>query len=180
MALSPTTSRAAAASGAATFIGSSILGASATSIALANIPGTYSALLLVVTLRTDAAALFDVVNVQFNGDTTAGNYDQAFNAAGTTNSTGVTGPQVTAASSSASSFAAYEILVPQYAATTLFKAWSGHGFHDRTTGASLHFAMQPGGIWKSTAAIVSVQIRPATGPNLVAGSSLVVYGLSAS
>lgn len=33
-----------------------------------------------------------------------------------------------------------------------------------------------GGLWNSTAAITSVQIRPTIGPNFVAGSRVAVYG----
>jgi hypothetical protein len=168
-----------AGAGALTFIGSSILGASAASISIGPIPGTYSALHIFLTLRTDAAAQLDVANVRFNGDNTAGNYDQAFDAQGTSANTGTTGPQTTGATATASMFAAYGIVIPQYAATTLFKSWGGCGFHDRVTGSSF-FEMGVGGVWKNTAAITSVAVLPATGPNFVAGSSMVVYGLSAS
>lgn len=162
-------------------IGKIVLGTAATNITFSSIPGTYSHLLLIASVRSDAAAVGDAANYQLNGDTAAHyatNRIQNNNTLlqGLVNSSSTSGilfhcaGGTSRASMPAAGFAFFE----DYAGTLEKHATSLSGYADSTT------ANDNMGIiinsWESTAAITSIKFFPSVGTNFVAGSAAALYG----
>lgn len=180
MALSPTTSRGSSTSGALTLISSSVLGASAATITLSAIPGTYTALHLLLGLRSTAASTGDTALLQLNGDATVANYitGRTLNNKGTSSVLQQSGSagvflDIPGASVGAGYFGLWELCVMGYASTTYNKTVSGDGAFFDGTGT---IACNTGAIWKSTAIVTSLVCAVVTGPNFLTGSYMYLYG----
>ena len=165
-------------------IGKTVLGADTASITISSIPNTYSSLDIRILARSDyTGAAFDSLKIQFNGDTTATNYQSANQFGGSAGGNAAsTNGYITAANlldcpggsgSAANYFTSLHLVAPKYAATANYKNVVGSGNHAR---ASTVFTINLAGWWLSTSAITSVSIAPLNGANLKAGSMLAVYG----
>jgi len=145
------------------------LTATAASIDTGTLSQSYRDIQVVFDLRTDAGSQ-TVVNLRFNGDTTAANY--------TSSGGGGSNPRITVVASAAQTtdqFTPGSILVTDYASATNKHASNSLLVRpDNTVEANSHF-------WTPAAAqaITSIQIIPNTG-NFVAGSTVRVYGLPAA
>ena len=149
------------------------------------IPATYKHLCLVVYARGDAAGASTILIARFNGDSGA-NYDDEYkDVDGTTNSapvgqvaqTFLQCGEIPGWTAGASRAGLYEILIPAYAGTTLFKMLRSHGGWSDGTAVANQSIRHATGTWRSTAAINRVQLLPGSG-NFVAGSRATLYGLN--
>ncbi len=151
-------------------ISSTTVGAGgATSITFSSIPATYTDLLLVLSLRDNAALVANSPRVRFNSDTGAnytypkfllGNGSSATSAGGTTSQTFVFFDYAsTGASATANSFSNCAIYFPNYTASTA-KNFSLDitSENNATTG----YTLIAGGSWSGTAAISNIELYNAT------------------
>jgi hypothetical protein len=160
------------------------LNASAASITFNNIPQTgYTDLKVVVSARSDTAALATESYVQFNGITTATYSYRRIYAQGTTvgsdavtnSATGGFIGQINASTSTVSTFSNNEFYIPNYTSSNA-KSFSNDSVRENNaTDGVLYFVA---GISSGTAAITSVKITPVAG-NLVQYSTFSLYGLAA-
>ena len=162
-------------------LGSVILSLSAASITI-TIPAGFNHLQCAYTAREDAAGSGgDWVLARFNGDsgsnytwqTAFGNQTtaSAANAAGAVSSIRV--GAIPKAGDTATYVGAGSFVVGNCSSTAVFKALAAT--FQGSVSSTNAFAGTGGGVWLSTAAVTSLTLLPANG-NLVAGSSLSVYG----
>jgi len=163
-----------------------ILSGSAASVTFSAIPQTFRHLHLICEARTDLAAEADNVLLRFNADSGA-NYDRqrltvnnatlsgASARAGTSDQIGV----CEAANSRASNFSPVQTRIYGYTRTDAEKWTLSHSasFGDVSADADLQIQFR-GGRWRSTAAITSIVLLPATGTNFVSGSRFQLYGIA--
>jgi len=164
-----------------TQIASTTLGSAASSVTFSSIAGTYTDLVLVMSLGASTNA--DNVLIQFNGDT-AGNYS----------STELSGNGTTAASTRASNQTAINLTnrigttttlsglviicnVMNYANATTYKTALSRASQagDTYPGVSADV-----GLWRNTAAITSILIKQSGTPNFITGSTFNLYGIAAA
>lgn len=166
-------------------IAKTTLGASASSIAFSDIPGTHTDLLVVCSLRTDRAVHAETVRLTLNGAST--NYSERMlygDSAGATsyaNSGAYLGAIFcNSASATSSTFGNAEIYIPNYAGSTN-KSVSATSVTETNSGTQNQaFIGAFAGLWSNTAAITSLTLAPVTGPNFVSGSSAFLYGITRS
>ena len=168
---------------AAVRIAETTLGAPAASVTLSSIPQMFRHLMLTASARNDVAATgLTSLGLRFNGDTGA-NYGYQLNVS--TSSTVSTFGSVSATaldiggtsqdSSTANNFCMNDLLILDYADTTMFK--QARGISGGIEGANANMKEFFGqGVWRSTAAITSVTLVPGAG-NLIAGCRFTLYGL---
>lgn len=147
------------------------------------IPSTYTHLELVLSGRAAFAAVSVLAAARFNSDSGA-NYDVEYHQALATIAsaaiaTGLTlaymgyMPANTAAAGNAGSS---RMLIPNYANTTLHKAWDSHG---GTAEAGTGQTIRANGRWKSTAAITRIDIVDASGGTTwLAGTGATLLGMA--
>lgn len=142
----------------------------------ASIPGTYKKLTIEFSIRSTQAADKVDGRIQFNGDTTDGNYRRV-------SLTGIMSfPDckllsglVSAANAVANVFTTGTISIIQYANTSFYKSafWNGSYAYD---GSADYFYMDNTGVsWHNTAAITDIALVLSAG-NYAAGSVLRLYG----
>ena len=171
--------------GAISQIFSSTAGASVSNFDITSIPGTFTVLRLISFLRDDSAGAGPTVpQVTFNGDTGA-NYDfaqvffqspSASGSSGSSQTHGFGGGEVQGGSA-ANLFAPGELVIPFYANTTGFKigfSFQGSDFSN----SALSTSGTIGFTWRSTAAITRITVTPNLGSHFVAGSAVVLYGMT--
>jgi hypothetical protein len=153
------------------------IGASA-SITFSDIPQNFDALRLSVYTRTDRVDTNDEVVISFNGDTTAANYDrQLLSGSGSTvavsqSASNKSISQIPAASTGGVLLPCSTTLIQQYAKTDRHKhLLTTFGRDDSVIGFT---SMR----WENTAAITSINLIPAIGPNFIAGSIFILEGIS--
>ena len=174
----------AAAGGGLTQIYSNTLSVSAASFDITPISGSYSALRLIALLRTDAADVFGGSSlVRFNNDSAANYLYQYVQGAGSGTAAGSNnaatagfGPLEVDNNATANYFGMGEMIVPFYANTTTFKpAYISGGLSDPS---DTNIVRPTAFTWKSTAAITRITVLPSAGSNFVAGSAVVLYGMT--
>ena len=156
------------------------LGSDAT-VTFGSIPQTYDHLEISWYARSDRASSDqDNLNMGFNGDTTAANYDmQRLFGTGTT----VTASQsaailqignISAADSGANIFGSGTVTIYNYTKTDRHK-------HRLAAGGQtdLAFTLLTSTRWENTAAITSVELTPNAGTNFLAGSVFTLRGINA-
>ena len=174
------------ASGGAQLITETVLGVDTASFDFTSIPATYRHLLVVWSLRTDAAAAIDTASTNFNNDTTNANYDREFLQAAASSTTALeklattasrSGATITGNTAPASQFGHGQMLVHNYANVNFFKVASieGSQWSARTTNGMLHYWNVMG--WANTAAINRLTFTPVTGTNFKAQSVVALYGI---
>lgn len=161
-------------------IGTTILSGPAASISI-SVPSGYNQLQCIYTGRQDSGSGGAFAFVRLNGDTGAnyvwqglyGNVSTATSANAGAAVTGIRVGVISGSGDTANYFGTGSFVIGNVG-STVFKPLSGHfqGPISTTNG----YAGTYGGLWQSTAAVASVALFPFTG-NLVAGSSLTVYGL---
>lgn len=173
-----------ASTGALVQLYASTLGASAVSFDITPISGAYSVLQLYALLRDDAADAFvGSALIRFNNDSGA-NYAYQFmrgfggsvGAGSNDAATSGIGLMETDASVTANYFGGGRMAIPFYANTTTFKTAFTEG---GALGSGANDDVRPTAfMWKSTAAISRITILPSAGTHFVAGSAVVLYGLT--
>lgn len=162
-------------------IAKTTLGSAAANIEFTSIPGTYTDLYLVTSLRSAKATdTWDGSRIRLNGVTTSsysyrslsGNGSAASSLSGST--TSIFYGYTTSAGATASTFSSGEVYIPNYAGSTN-KSLSTTQVHE--TNASTAYIEALAALFSSTNAITSITIY-ADGGNLVAGSSAFLYGIT--
>lgn len=162
---------------------STITGSTVASVTFSSIPSTYTDLAVVIQARgTFAQDGIDVTFI-FNGDNSGGNYSVNYiNGNGTTvnsgrNSAGIGYFSfVPAGNNTAGVYSANVHHIMNYANTTTYKTTLGKiSFPGNQAGANV-------GLWRSTAAISSIQLQISNGSQgyYVTGSTLTLYGIKAA
>ena len=151
----------------------------ATSVTFSSIPASYDHLEVSVYTRTDRSAVNDVVNMTFNTDTTASNYDhQELQGAATTVSANTDAANYRvgvypAASEGANEFGVGTTTIYNYTKTDRHK-------HRLTVMSSTERVLLYSRRWESTAAINQIVLTPNAGTNFLAGSVFELRGISAT
>jgi hypothetical protein len=152
-------------------------------LSFTSIPATFSDLMLQGIVRGSPAAGAALMLMRFNGDSGA-NYDNeridgggaapaASSGAAATSSIVGTIPH---ASSAANVFAPFTLIVPGYADTSHYKAWTANvAMHDPGVTATVTIS---GGQWRSTAAVTQIALSSNNGwtNNFVAGTRVTLLG----
>lgn len=163
-------------------IASVTLGSSATSIDFSDIPGTYTDLLIIASMRSDRASnTTDATRLRFNSSSSGYSYrylqsdgSTATSQAATSQSAAI-GPIMPAATATANSFGNHEWYIPNYTGATS-KSIAPVGVQEtNSASATIHMSA---GLWSGTAAITSISIFSANAASFVAGSSAFLYGIT--
>ena len=162
-----------------------VLGSSAATLDLDNIPGTYTDLLVLVSGRCDdATASFGIENVsiRFNNSTSNFTTRMIRNLDGSVSSSswssGFIGDAPNA-NATASTFGSIEVYVPNYAGATN-KSFSVTAVTESngSVGSDMSHALTAG-LWSNTAAITRIGFTVGS-DNWVSGSSFFLYGITKS
>ena len=161
-----------------TLIASSTVGAGgASSILFSSIAGTYTDLVVKLSVRSDRAAVGPSIGVKVNGSTSnltgkALTGDGAA-ASSTSKTNGYIG-QATGANATASTFGNLEVYFPNYAGSTN-KSFSSDSVGENN--ATTAYADLVASLWSQTAAITSLEFYDIGGGNLVQYSTAYLYGV---
>jgi hypothetical protein len=159
----------------------STLAIAAASFDITGLPTTYAHLRVEVQARSDAAATDVVFFCRLNNDSAA-NYDTqytraygaSFDAIESLAATSITLGNIPAATAPASVPGGFEIVIPNYAATTFNKTLTSQGTHKYGTASTNARLWLAGGHWRSSAAINRITLTPSAG-SLIVGSRVSVY-----
>lgn len=162
-------------------IAKSVLGSSASSITFSSVPGTYTDLYLVASLRSSQADTVGYAGLRFNGDN-GNNYSGRYlngNGSGGRGSASYTSNRIYGQgtggdSSTTDTFASLEFYIPNYAGSTN-KSVSMTNMNE--TNATAAYMTIVAGLWSNTAAITEVTlVYP--GYNFLTNSSAYLYGIT--
>lgn len=168
---------------------SGFLGAPQANFDISSISAAYNKLIVEAYLRSDRAANpADDWKLTFNGDT-GNNYNgnAIVNAGGTvsglSNNTQTANIQagtssVPAATATANYWGSLRIECLAYAGTTNFKVVTFESYAATATGTANRWSVAGGGEWLSAVAINRLTLAPALGSNWIAGSRLLLYGVT--
>lgn len=153
----------------------------AANITFSSIPGTYTDLMVSMSIRSDVAENGTLILVQFNGDATDANYTWLRllgNGSSTFSSTAtqLQGGFATGSTSTATTFGNSSLFIPNYAGSAA-KTTSADGVSENNATAA--FQTIWAGKWTGTAAITSITLKSGGG-NWVQYSSATLYGISNS
>jgi hypothetical protein len=158
------------------------LNASAASVTFANIPQSgYTDLKVVMSTRAvDSANNWYLTKIQFNTDTTSGNYSARILAGFGSTAFSATSSNyagyIPSAARTANTFGNNEIYIPNYLGSTA-KSYSTDSVTEGN-GASFEILGLWAGLWSGTAAINQVVLSPDTG-SWAANSTFSLYGVAA-
>ena len=161
-------------------IGKTALGSAAASIEFTSIPGTYTDLLWVLSLRSDGAVRQAVPMLTINGSTSnfsSRNLRGSGSAAASFSYAARAICQANGDSSTSNTFTALEMYFPNYAGSTN-KSWTATAAQeDNQTEAYIDLQA---GLWSNTSAItsLSVSVLAGGGSNWKTGSSAYLYGIT--
>ena len=164
-----------------TLIASSTVGAGgASSIDFTSIPSTYTDLLLKVSSRSSDASVVAGITVQFNSDTTSGNYTwkrlygDGSSAPGSDSNFNFV--LISAANNTANTFGNGEIYISNYAGSSAKSISADSVSENNATNA---YAILGAGKWSGTSAITSIKLVISAG-NFVQYSTAYLYGIKNS
>ena len=168
-----------------TLISSNTLSSSAASVTFSSIPQTYTDLVLRMSVRGDSASVYDIEQIQFNNDSTSGNYSftllwgsgSAATSGRGTNQSGHPTYYNNGDTATSNSFGNGEIYIPSY---TVAQNKPMSQFQVAETNAATERMGLNANLWRNTAAISSIQITPYLGTNMLSGSSFYLYGIKKS
>lgn len=152
----------------------------AATIDFTSIPGTYTDLLVKISGRNTSSGRF--INVTFNSDTTAANYEGRYiEGNGASASSAADQDQtvgyVSVSSYTASTFGNSEFYIPNYANTSTYKSFSADGVMENN--ATTAFMGLFAGLWKSNSAITSISLALSSN-NFAQYSTATLYGIKNS
>lgn len=166
-----------------TKIAGSTLGAGSWQVDFTSIPGTYSALLLLASARTQGSST-ETISLQFNGVTTSGYYTVAnkliANAVTSTTSNASTMIPVGVVPGTGDTgwAGSFSVWMPGYASTSNRKSIFGEASALITSTTSNWTPGMFTGMWSSVAAITSISILTTSGNMVAATSSFSLYGFA--
>ena len=148
-----------------------------------SIPQTYTDLVLVANVRGARADTIDILNINFNSDTSSiYSYTYMYGTGSTAGSFGLGNPSVgyigieyiVAANEAANCFTPVIMHFNNYSNTTTYKtAIVRNDIAQNRTSATV-------GLWRSTSAISSIQLKGQLTSNLATGSTFTLYGIKAA
>ena len=155
------------------------LGSDTSSVTFSSIPASYDHLEVTVYARTTRDAINDVVNMTFNTDTTASNYNhQELQAAGTTMSANTDAANVRIGVYPSGTEGANEFGV---GTTTIYNYKMTDRHKSRlTVMGSTERVLMYSRRWEDTSAINQIVLTPNAGTNFLAGSVFSLRGITAS
>jgi hypothetical protein len=159
----------------------------AASLEFTSISTEYTHLQVRITGRTSRANAGDAIRVQFNSDTTNGNYyttHYVYGAGGSTTAsagadgtgTGLVTYRIAASSATTNVFGAQIIDILDYKSTAKHKTVRTIGGYDNNGSGEIWFQS---GMWfpSTIAAITTITLTPVTGANFVANTHAALYGI---
>jgi len=154
------------------------VGSAVASVTFSDIPQTYTDLKVVVSARSDAAALTVVMRLLINA-LTSGYTDKYLYGSGSAAGSGSYGAtngflgDINAANSTASTFASTDVYIPNYTSANA-KSWSVDDVSE--TNATTIYMELTAGLNSTTAAITSLVLNLSAG-NFVTNSTFSLYGI---
>jgi len=166
--------------GAMTRIAQQVLTASAASVTLPGIPGSYTDLRITGAARSDNAAGYPQLQLQLNGDT-GSNYlwrktDNASGTQGLGAAFANLGNVIGTLGGNTAGVTTFDISIPNYAGTVLQKGGQSHLTAADPTNTNI-YDTTVGFLWKNTGAVSSITFFCNVG-NFVAGSTFTIWGIS--
>ena len=162
-------------------IASQTLGSNTASVTFSSIPATYTDLVVLASIRTVHGATQSVdCYVRFNGDT-ASNYSRTYlYGSGSSAASGRESSQTRIGAfyapgggATSNVFSAELLTIPSYANTNVYKTvLSSAGYSEGLVSRLV-------GLWRSTSAITSIEIGPAS-ETMVTGTTISLYGIKAA
>lgn len=155
----------------------SLAGGQAANIEFTNIPGTYSDLVILLSLRSNDSRVHTWVNLQPNGLSTNGTSRQLYGNGSSAIAGTLTRVQlqaVPANTATSSTFGNAMIYIPNYAGSTN-KSFCGDSVAE-TNATATEMAFDAN-LWSNTAAITSFKILPGDGTAWMQHSSATLYGI---
>jgi hypothetical protein len=153
------------------------LGTATASIEFTSIPQTFTDLVVLFSCRTDRADLLDGIVGNINGSsanfTTRNLIGDGSAASSNTTTVGSLG-LATGATSTSNTFGNSSVYIPNYTAATNKSMSADQVTETNATGG---FQLIRAILWSNTAAITSITFLPQVGANLVAGSTISLYGV---
>lgn len=155
-------------------IAKNVLGTAASSVSFTSIPGTYTDLLLLSSVR--ASTTSDYFWIRFNGVSTNLSGRSLYGQNGSTATSISIAPYARMVQSdhTANTFSSNSIYIPNYAGSTN-KSLSVDAVYSTNSALSLLDAVA--GLWSSTAAIIQVDLIPNSG-DFAISSSFFLYGIT--
>lgn len=155
------------------------LTSSEASVTTGTLATGYRDLMIFVSGRSDAAGINDDLLVQFNADSTAGNYEGRRHLTGDATAdadiSGGYAGNICGTSASALRVNSNVIHVLNHENTTFYKAYSSKSGNISTS--AFRVQQEFSNIWLDSSAITSVQFRLGSGGDFLAGSTFSVYGV---
>jgi hypothetical protein len=157
-------------------IATQTLASAQSNITFNDIPQNFTDLYFLISARSSRSALGDSLLLQFNGSSSgfSGRYLEGNGSSPGTGNQARFGATLTAGTATANTFANGHLYIPNYTSSNN-KSYSVDGVHENN--ATTAFQIIYGGLWSNTAAITSVLFQPDVGPNLVAGTTISLYGI---
>ena len=152
-----------------------------TSVDFTSIPQTYTDLVIYSSARTAEAAFGATIYVQFNGDTTAGNYlyyRLLGDGSAVSSSTGNTyffAGYCTAATATANTFGSAVCTISNYAGSTI-KIGSTDSISENNAASA--YAAIHASKWTGTSPITSIKLQTPSGSTFVQYSTFTLYGIT--
>ena len=158
-------------------IASQLLTTTTASITFSSIPGTYTDLKIVASVRSNGASE-DYSSISFNGSGTGFSsvYLQGNGASTNSGSLARWGGNYSAANNTANTFGSAELYITNYLSSN-YKSYSVENVTE--TNGSTAYAGIVAGLWSNTSAITSITLT-ANGGSYVAYSNFYLYGIKNS
>ena len=160
----------------------------AASVTWSSISGSYDHLLIKVSARTDVNSRYSKVYIQFNGDSTSGDYSNTYLYAGTAsvgsardNSENYIDHLYVACGSQAAAdtFGAGEIWIPNYANSSNFKSVICSGTQENDSSDDWDWMLTVlAGLWQNTDAITQIDLTTDAASDYQAYSTFDLYGIT--
>lgn len=159
------------------------------SITFSSIPNNYADLYLACSLRGDKTGFNDYIKIQFNNDTTSGNYIGQIALFGST-IVGVSDVISTTFATASKSFYGGEIpgttvIANNFSITSIYISdYSGANYKNYISSSGIvgnsntGYQSYANGKWTSTSAISTIKLETAGGSNLITNCSVSLYGIS--
>jgi hypothetical protein len=146
-----------------------------------SIPATYTDLIVVASMRSDAVAVSPNVKLQFNGSTTGYSERLVFGNGSSASSANRASTEIIyiygdGASATASTFGSLNVYIPNYASSNNKSVSIDTVNENNATAAT---AGMTAGLWSNSAAITSIRLTPETG-SFVQYTTATLYGISKS
>jgi hypothetical protein len=156
----------------------------ASNIEFTSIPATYTDLTLMVSLRSDNAAVFDNLKLTFNSNTSNYQYRSVGGNGSSANSDNFTSDPadkiigiICGTNATSSTFGNLSIYVPNYTGSTN-KSVSIDSVQE--TNGTLAYMRLATNLWSNTSAITSIKLEPYAGTNFLQYSTATLYGIKSS